>query len=172
MASTQGDGPALFALIIGINKYKSWEWDDLGGAVADAKAIQAYLELTLKVPSSQIKTFFDEQATRDAIVSYLCNFTKMNQGIKRNDPILIYFAGHGAYAPTPPGWESGGPNIQLLIPHDSLCNSGGKQILGIPDRTIGVILEKLASEIGDNIVRASCQTLGGDTNRVTIDSYI
>jgi Caspase domain len=148
---THSKPPPLFALIIGINEYTSDEFDDLEGAVADAEAVKAYLETSLGVPTSHIKILLDNQATRDAIIAALRDL-KNNTSIQRGNPILIYYAGHGSTVEAPTGWEAGGADIQILVTHDTLCDADGNVIVGIPDRTIGVLLEQLAQEKDDNIV--------------------
>ncbi|KAG8853732.1 hypothetical protein FRB91_004404 [Serendipita sp. 411] len=149
---------SLFALIIGIDEYKSPDLNRLGGAVADAKAIKDYLETSLGVPTSQIKTLYNAEATRNAIVENL-RALKMNSSIQVGDPILIFYAGHGGTGATPPGWEAGGPEIQLLLSHDALCEENGCKIYGLPDRTMNVLLFQLAEEKGDNIVRVVLPSL-------------
>ena len=144
----------LFALIIGINKYKTVKQPflNLKGAVSDADLVQSYLQRHLGVPNSQIRNLRDSEATRAAILHEL-NALTTDDRIQHGDPILVFYAGHGSTAPTPKGWESGGPTIQLLLPHDYLCEKeNGQKIHGIPDRTLGVLLERLASAKGDNIV--------------------
>jgi Caspase domain len=148
---THSKPPSLFALLIGINQYISDKLEDLEGAEPDAQAIKAYLETSLGVPTSQIKTLFNEKATREAIIVGLRDL-KQDPRINRGDPILIYYAGHGSAAEAPAGWETEDNEIQLLISHDALCESGGKTVAGIPDRTIGVLLEQIAQEKDDNIV--------------------
>ena len=144
----------LFALIIGINKYKAVKrpFVNLKGAVPDADLVQSYLQKHLSVPNSQIRNLRDSEATRAAVLHEI-NALTTDDRIQRGDPILIFYAGHGSTAPTPNGWEGGGPTIQLLLPHDYLCeNEKGQKIHGIPDRTLGVLLRRLASAKGDNIV--------------------
>jgi len=148
---TRSRPPPLFALIIGINEYISDKFEDLEGAVADAQAVKAYLETSLGVPPSQIKTLFNSEATRDAIIASLYDL-KDNTSICHGNPLLIFYAGHGSTVKAPAGWEAGGPEIQLLVSHDALSESEGKTVVGIPDRTMGVLLEQIAFEKGDNIV--------------------
>ena len=149
--------PHLFALIIGINKYKSSKIRNLEGAVPDADAMRDYLEAYLGVPSSQIRILRDSEATRAAIMKEIKAFSSNNK-IKQGDPILIYFAGHGGSANTLKGWEVGSTGkIELLVPYDHsspLEDSNPKH--GIPDRTLGALLSHLASKKGDNIVRHFC----------------
>lgn len=144
----------VFALIIGINKYKAVRrpFLNLRGAVPDADLVQSYLQKHLGVPNSQIRNLRDSEATRAAILHEI-NALITDDRIQRGDPILIFYAGHGSTAPKPKDWEDGGPAIQLLLPHDYLCeNEMGQMIHGIPDRTLGVLLGRLASSKGDNIV--------------------
>jgi hypothetical protein len=146
--------PRLFALIIGINKYESPNIPNLFGAVPDADAVRDYLQKHLGVPSSQIRDFRDSEATRAAIIDGIEGFS-LNDEIKKGDPILIYYAGHGGSADTPEGWEGGSTGkIELLIPYDySSSLEGGNYKHGIPDRVMKALLFHLAKEKGDNIVR-------------------
>jgi hypothetical protein len=114
--------------------------------------MKKYIMEELAVPESRIKTLFDEQATRAEIINNL-RALKTNTNIKKYDPILIFYAGHGTEADAPAGWEAGGQKIQLLAPHDMFCQVNGNTINGIPDHTISILLEELAKEKGDNIVR-------------------
>jgi hypothetical protein len=120
----------------------------LNGAVPDADAVVQYLEKCLNVPSNQIRTLRNAQATRAEIIQ---NFHDLRSDtrIKFGNPVLIYFAGHGSKTSAPTGWEAGGPEIQMIAPYDY----GVEDVHGIPDRTIAALLNLLAKEKGDNIVR-------------------
>jgi hypothetical protein len=146
--------PHIFALVIGINKYKSRHIPNLVGAVPDADAMRDYLQKDLGVPSSQIRNLRNSEATRAAIIEGIEAFS-LNDEIKEGDPILIYYAGHGGSAVTPEGWEVGSTGkIELLVPYDhSSPLKDGNPKHGIPDRTMGALLSHLAIEKGDNIVR-------------------
>ena len=145
--------PHLFALIIGISEYESPNIPDLVGAVPDADAMRYYLQEQLGVPSSQIKDLRNSEATRAAIIDGIEAFS-LNDEIAEGDPILIYYAGHGASADTPEGWVGYTGKIELLVPYDhssALKDVNPKH--GIPDRTLGALLSRLATRKGDNIVR-------------------
>jgi hypothetical protein len=124
------------------------------GAVADADDVRDFLLKRLGVPSSQIWNLRNSEATRAAIIDGI-KALSLNSEIKRGDPILIFYAGHGSSANTPKGWEGGGTGkIQLLIPYDhSFSLNDADPTHGIPDRTLGALLSQLANEKGDNIVR-------------------
>ncbi|KAG8837877.1 hypothetical protein FRC18_007460 [Serendipita sp. 400] len=137
----------LFALIIGINEYKSSTINNLGGAIADAKEFKSYLETSLSVPTTQITTLYDAEATRDAIVKSIRDF-KDDSRIQNGDPILIFYAGHGGTGKHP----TGSTEIQILLSYDTSCEDNkGRKICGVPDRTMGVLLDELAKAKGDNI---------------------
>ena len=111
--------PLLFALIIGINAYQ--KQPHLRGAVADANAFKNYLTTSLGVDESRIISLIDQEATRAKIIEKF-DFLSKTEAIQRDyDPIVIFFAGHGGDALSPPGWEAGGPGArtQFLIAHDS-----------------------------------------------------
>jgi hypothetical protein len=142
----------LFALLIGINDYRSNEWPDLLGGIQDAEAMQDYLENVMRIPPSRIRALHGENATRSAIIHELRSL-KSNSQINHGDPILIFFAGHGDSTDAPPGWETEDNEIQLLVPFDGDSSGDDGQItFSIPDRTLGTLIEDIAREKGDNIV--------------------
>lgn len=148
------DRPRLYALIIGINNYDHQK--KLRGAVPDADAIRDYLVNELKVPEGQIVNLRNSEASRTAIID---GFNKLRDhpDIKVDDPILIYYAGHGGTLPAPPGWESGsGAKIQTIVPQD-YNPTEGEEVYPIPDRTIGGLIDGIANKKGNNIV-------SGDSN--------
>ncbi|KAF8970609.1 hypothetical protein BDZ97DRAFT_1914501 [Flammula alnicola] len=147
--------PRLFALIIGINSYREKCISPLKYAVADALAMANYLQTHLKVPPNQIEMLLNERASRDSILNALKRLEE-DRRIGYDDPIFIFFAGHGTECRPPPGWESGGvrSKIQMLVPYDWCPEDStlGKKVLCIPDRTIGAFLEGIANKKGNNIL--------------------
>ena len=109
-----------------------------------------FLTTRLGVKEDRIHALYNEAATR---IGILAGFKRlvMEPKIKKDDPILIYFAGHGAQVPAPAKWEIGGinPQIQSLLPQDYNPEKG---VHVIPDRTIGALLNHIAAEKGNNIV--------------------
>ncbi|KAK0502231.1 hypothetical protein EDD18DRAFT_1064889 [Armillaria luteobubalina] len=144
--------PPLFALVIGIDKYLSNEISDLSGAAADADAVDTFLQETLRVPKIQIKNLRNEEATRLTIETAIKDLGN-NPKIKKDDPILIFYAGHGAEARAPSGWSSANERIQMLVPHDFI-HSGSKDSKrgqGVLDTRLSHILADLAARKSDNI---------------------
>jgi hypothetical protein len=140
----------LYALTIGINTYKSRQYRNLSGCLADVDGINEYLQAVLSVNPRNIRSLRDAEATRAAILGELESFIA-DHNIQRGDPILIYFAGHGSEVKSPRGWSS--TKTQMLIPHDCGTKIEGEDVHGIPDRTLGCILRKMADAKGNNIVR-------------------
>ncbi|KAF9474968.1 hypothetical protein BDN70DRAFT_936259 [Pholiota conissans] len=147
----------LHAVLIGINSYQAsnpaGQFPNLRGAVPDAYGFQSYLENVLGVPHNQIVLLINEDATRDAIVKTLRNLRE-DPRIDRDDAILIYYAGHGIEIDPPPGWEVGDPKakIQAIVPYDcDIYKTNGQRVAPIPDRSLEVLLSKIAEKKGDNI---------------------
>ncbi|KAJ2921621.1 hypothetical protein H1R20_g15474, partial [Candolleomyces eurysporus] len=164
MMASSPSRPRLFALIIGIDGYtQETGFDRLKGAVRDADRIRSWLTDDLNVPPSQIRDLRDKAATRNAIIKALEDLPTDSR-IQRDDPILIYYAGHGTEAPAPKKWRWDSPQIQMLVPWDFKHREGLSCIThGIPDRTLGVLLTKLAAEKGNNItvILDSCHSGSG-----------
>ncbi|KAI9567999.1 caspase domain-containing protein [Boletus coccyginus] len=139
----------MFALIIGINDYTNCR--KLSGAVADAKAMKQYLEQVLRVPEDHIRTLFDHDATRDAIIEAF-EALRDDEQIQKGDPIVIFYAGHGGELPSPSTWTWWAPEtkIQCLLPQD-YKKSDTHPIHPIPDRMVGALVESIARVKGDNI---------------------
>jgi hypothetical protein len=101
------------------------------------------------VPSDRITTLYNADATRDNIKAKLRALVDDDM-IQPGDPILIFFAGHGATAPAPKGWPTAGDSIQMLVPHD--FDPTGKSG-GLHDFNLNFLLREIASAKGNNIVR-------------------
>ena len=141
---SSSQSPSFFALIIGINEYASpVVCRPLKGTISDAFTVRKYLEEHLGVPRSQIHLLLDAEATRSAIIQAFNNLVA-DQRIQRGDPILIFYAGHGSEVDPPKHWEAGSTKIQMLILHNFGINVDGRVIYGILDRTIGVLLARVA----------------------------
>jgi len=104
----------MFALIIGINKYKNNR--SLHSAVPDARAIESYLMDRLGVDKSRIRMLLDEEATRQGIIDGLVAL-RDNDGIEHGEAILIYYSGHGGETFALDEWatKSSEKRIQSII---------------------------------------------------------
>ena len=142
--------PRLFALVIGISKYASIQFNDLPGAVPDANDVVNWLVTDLQVPRHQITLITDEAASRAGVISALEAFC-IDDRIHQGDPIFIYYAGHGSGILPPEDWECGGPSrrIQILVPQDCSPEHG---IHGVPDHVLGCLIHRISEKKGNNIV--------------------
>ncbi|TDL22051.1 hypothetical protein BD410DRAFT_840169 [Rickenella mellea] len=148
-----GSAQSVFALVIGINKYEIH--DTLEGAVADADAFARFLVEGLGVDNDHVMNLRDEAAKKADIVSAFESL-KSNAKIQSGDAIIIYFSGHGARTPVPTewtDWESNESQIEMICPVDigSTPGEDGIEIGGIPDRMVGIWLNELSKEKGNNI---------------------
>ncbi|RXW15391.1 hypothetical protein EST38_g10463 [Candolleomyces aberdarensis] len=142
----------MHALIIGIDDYlENTGIDKLRGAVADADRIRNWLIDDFQVSPFQIRDLRNEKATRGAIIQALVDLS-INPRIQHDDPILIYYAGYGSEALAPKRWRWGSPRIQMIVPWDYKHPDGHDRVVwGIPDRTLGVLLDQMAKRKGNNI---------------------
>jgi hypothetical protein len=150
----------LFAIVIGINKYLNQDGinlRNLGGAEADARAMANFLREELQVLPQNVNLLLNSQATRAKIVEAI-NFLGSNNSIKFGDPILIYYAGHGARSnnttTAQPNHETlqRHPVFEMLAPSDiSLASGPRPHITGIADYEIRHLLNEVARVKGNNI---------------------
>ena len=144
----------IFALIIGIDNYKSGGIWNLHGCVEDAKKIKHWLTDDLNVPKDQICLLLDKQATKQNIEEYFMQHLVTNPCIEKGDAILIYFAGHGSSLRAPTDWHPTGPkvvSVQLLCSYDHDTKSSYGRISGISDRSFHAMMNDLSASKGDNI---------------------
>jgi hypothetical protein len=144
----------MFGLLIGIDTYKCTTIRHLQGCERDAQSMKECLADIFRVPSDHFFMLANEAATRSAIIAGFENRLTENSDIERGDAIIIFYAGHCSRAM---------PEDRMTIsicPHDAqTLDDNGGEIFGIPDRTIGELLRKLASAKGDNIVRLTHHTV-------------
>lgn len=146
--------------------HRSYGLRELRGAVADAEAVYIFLRETLRVPESRIKNLRNEEATRATIEMEIKNLGG-NSAIKNDDPILIYYAGHGAEAKAPSGRSCTDGKIQMLVPHD--FNPSGsddrdsERGQGVLDERLAHLLQDVAGKKSDNItvILDSCHSASG-----------
>ncbi|KAH7337327.1 caspase domain-containing protein [Rhizoctonia solani] len=164
-----GAKPPLHALIIGINVYKANV--HLSAAVPDALTFKSYLMEDLNVPENQITILLNEQAKRADIIKAFQQLAKPDNGIQRDDPIVIYYAGHGSEIAPPPDRAANGPKVQCIIPQDTSAVDG---VMVIPDFTIGTLVHRIYKEKGNNItlIFDCCHSAGGSRDPPENARYI
>ena len=116
-----------------------------------------YLTNTLGVSPSCITNLRNEQASRRGIKKSIAALT-LDDRIQPGNPILIFFAGHGAQAKAP-HWAAGSlapdrARIEMILPVDFKPETNEvEDWQGISDITLAALLSDLAKTKGDNIVR-------------------
>ncbi|KIM26235.1 hypothetical protein M408DRAFT_330631 [Serendipita vermifera MAFF 305830] len=112
--------------------------------------MKSYLRDHLAVPDSQITSLHNSQATKQAIVQAIENVGSKEGAIERNNPFLIYFAGHGAEGKRKIS-QGSDQVIQMIIPYDFKQPLDEPTVQGILDYEFNELLEQLANTHGDNI---------------------
>ncbi|KAF7348387.1 hypothetical protein MSAN_01792700 [Mycena sanguinolenta] len=153
----------VFTLVIGIDEYKSNSIPNLKGCVNDAHTVKNFLTNRFNIPKSQVAFLTNQDATRENILGKFQTHLANNPCIQKDDTIIVYYAGHGSRAPAPASWPATDGKIETLVPHDERQkDTKGEPIHGIPDRTINILLSRLASAKGNNItVIFDCCHSGG-----------
>ncbi|KAI0339805.1 hypothetical protein BDW22DRAFT_1360822 [Trametopsis cervina] len=142
----------VFALIIGIDEYKSGNVWNLESCVDDAQNIRRWLTNGLHVPRNQVCLLINSQATKRAIEDNFMSHLVNNADIDKDDAIIIYFAGHGSSVHSPRGWYNDGMKaVDVLCPYDHDCKSAEGRVAGISDRSFHAMLRDLAQVKGNNI---------------------
>ncbi|KAF5321415.1 hypothetical protein D9619_001442 [Psilocybe cf. subviscida] len=144
----------IFALVIGIDYYKSGKIWNLHSCIDDAKKIKHWLMNDLQVPADHISTLLDRQATKQNIEDHFSQHLLNNRCIERGDAILIYFAGHGSRLSAPDPWypsDSDCQTVDVLCSYDHDTNTEQGRMLGISDRSFHAMMNDLCSSKGNNI---------------------
>lgn len=100
-----------WALVIGIDQYRSEKINKLTNAVNDAKAVREMLIKVQEYPEEHVLTYLNEDATGKNIRTAF-DFLKNNA--KTDDKILIYYAGHGKTETSLSNLEKG-----FILPYDA-----------------------------------------------------
>ena len=144
----------VFALVVGIDNYKSGNIWNLHSSVEDAKHIRRWLIDGLNAPKDQIRVLLDNQATKQKIEDSFMEHLVNNPAIEKNDAIIIYFAGHGSSLVAPRDWFQEADNtteVQVICPYDHDTNTTQGRIAGISDRSLHALIDDLSSTKGNNI---------------------
>lgn len=109
-------GTKIFALIIGVDEHKDSTLN-LSGCLNDCEDVIGWMKEYFT--STQYTYLKNKTATKNAILEEIVKLAGAENGINTGDPIMIYFAGHGAeVAPLNEWGLASGRSVQMLIPHD------------------------------------------------------
>lgn len=86
------DASRQYLFLIAIDHYR--RWPPLQGPVSEARELKKVLLSRYHI--DEIKELYDEQASREAIRSYLVSLQEGQENqLRKNDSLFIYFSGHG-----------------------------------------------------------------------------
>ncbi|MBD3341745.1 MAG: hypothetical protein GF353_21750, partial [Candidatus Lokiarchaeota archaeon] len=100
-----------YALVIGISKYPSANWDNLKYPEKDARGMADLL----RSQGFEVITLYNQQATREAIISKMQDY--IARKVKRNDRVVIFFSGHGYTE------NYGNEDYGYIVPYDAKTKS-------------------------------------------------
>jgi peptidoglycan/xylan/chitin deacetylase (PgdA/CDA1 family)/uncharacterized caspase-like protein/predicted negative regulator of RcsB-dependent stress response len=103
-----------WAVVVGINNYA--KWPKLQYAVNDAQSVRDTLVDRFKFPAGHVILLKDGEATRNNILAAFHD-KLVHGGVKRNDRVFVFFAGHGATRKL-----SSGRDVGYIIPVDADTN--------------------------------------------------
>lgn len=111
----------IYALFVAIDEYPIPS-HCLNGCVNDATALLNYLEDNYACEELEIKTLFNEQATKQNIIQAFDHFKAAKDG----DTCLFYYSGHGAQAPAPAEFQhlEADGKVETLVCYDSRIQGG------------------------------------------------
>jgi len=97
---SQLQGGDLHALVVGVSKYRDSKIPALELADKDAKAFGEFLESQKQVfKDTHVKFLLNEQATKSSVEKFLYYALPK---VGKNDTVILFFSGHGAYDPVRP----------------------------------------------------------------------
>jgi pimeloyl-ACP methyl ester carboxylesterase len=130
--------PAIYALLVGINKYPV---KPLSGCINDVNAVDDFLKKfygSTRASDLKILRVTDEDAvspTRANIVSAFDHFLPAGD----HDTCFFYYSGHGSYSPAPPEfWSEADMKSESFVCIDSRT-PGGKDLM---DKEMGYLIWK------------------------------
>ena len=150
----------VYALLVGINRYKSPLVRDLSGCVADVRRFEAFLNARVKPDElAEPKVLLDEQATRQGIIDSF--ETYLNQA-QAGDVALFYYSGHGSQENAPPAFWAVEPDRknETLVCHDS---RSAADAWDLADKELAYLLEKISAgkDIHTLVILDSCHSGSG-----------
>jgi peptidoglycan/xylan/chitin deacetylase (PgdA/CDA1 family)/uncharacterized caspase-like protein/regulator of sirC expression with transglutaminase-like and TPR domain len=115
-SATPQTAPPLYheswAVVIAVDNYP--KWPKLQYAVNDATGVRDLLLNKFGFKRDHVITLFNEEATREKILSALGDTLSNPNSVQRDDRVFVFFAGHGATRRLPSGRDLG-----YIIPWDA-----------------------------------------------------
>jgi peptidoglycan/xylan/chitin deacetylase (PgdA/CDA1 family)/uncharacterized caspase-like protein len=128
-AAPAGDADTLYrdshALVIGIDQYA--KWPQLHHAVRDARAVQETLVARFGFKPENVTALYDGEATRTNILRVLNDKLADPKKLKRDDRVLVFYAGHGGTRKL-----ASGRDVGYLIPVDAAQADFASDAISMP----------------------------------------
>lgn len=131
--------PQKWALLVGIDKYKSADIPTLQGAVNDVLLMQEVLINKFMFPKTNIKVLRNEEATHERIVQEIRDH--LGQA-KTDDVVIFHFSGHGSQMQDISGDETVDNMDETLVAYDSRSAN----VFDVSDDEINGLLEELSQK--------------------------
>ncbi|MBI1293426.1 hypothetical protein GC175_00525 [bacterium] len=137
--------PNVYALLVGINDYKSPSVPDLRGCVADVRAMYTWLTTSLGLPHDRIRLLTagdDETADRRANrANILAAWNDLIDRVGQGDQLFFHFSGHGAQARSIDPNEPDGYD-ETVVPYDSRdVDETGRPVYDILDKELAALID-------------------------------
>jgi peptidoglycan/xylan/chitin deacetylase (PgdA/CDA1 family)/uncharacterized caspase-like protein len=113
------------ALVIGIDAYA--KWPALHHAVRDARAIQEMLVTRFGFKPENVTALFDAEATRANILRALNDKLTDTKRVKRDDRVMVFFAGHGSTRKL-----ASGRDVGYVVPVDAGATDLAADAISMP----------------------------------------
>ncbi|MEK7991772.1 MAG: caspase family protein [Thiotrichaceae bacterium] len=162
----------FYALLVGINQYKSPKLHNLNACINDVKAIEHLLQMKFNVPSENILILVDEQATHQAIKSafqqhLIARAQAWQKNQSENKPIfLFHFSGHGSYITNTNYARASGITEESIVSYDSRTEN----VFDIKDWELAGFISQLAQcGIDNTIISLDCCHSGSGTRNINRD---
>lgn len=137
----------IYALLIGINSYKSSKIKDLYGCENDVDLMNLTLQERYAVDEQNIKCLLNKQATKAAIVeSFQQHFSQAQKG----DTVIFYFSGHGSQEPASPEFWKIDTNqkLETLVCYDSEVDG----VTQLANKELRYLISQLPAELAQIVL--------------------
>ncbi|MEZ4638585.1 MAG: caspase family protein [Caldilineaceae bacterium] len=136
----------LYALLVGVNDYKSPSVPDLRGCVADVRAMYTWLTTSLGLAPERITLLTSgdgEAADRRANrANILAAWTDLIARAGKDDQIFFHYSGHGAQARSIDPNEPDGYD-ETVVPYDSRdVDEAGRPVYDILDKELATLIDQ------------------------------
>ena len=113
------------ALVIGIDSYA--KWPGLHHAVKDAKSMQEMLVTRFGFKPENVAALYDGEATRAAILRVLNEKLADGKRVRRDDRVMVFFAGHGSTRKL-----ASGRDVGYIVPVDAGLDDLAASAISMP----------------------------------------